>query len=193
MKKKIIIIVIAALLCLALGVACGFVFGKQSAKNNAQTVAEVDEPNAVLSDFQNNDAVVDSYASEGFGAEYLEKNFGMNSGVAKKFEEHPEEWLAYNMYIEVKNNDVDQLSCYGFSSTEASKKNVYVFSGDSGVTTIPAKGSCKICVPVLIKDNNLSDEQAQKLVSSLKISLCYGAYFEQDQCVNYYTDISFKG
>lgn len=197
MSKKIIITIICAAIVAAAAIATGVYFlGYSAGKKNAETPVaeqEISEPVCQLNDFSLYDTAVDQYASkENFGVPYLTKYFEMTEADANDLVEHPENWLCFQAYISIKNTDIDELSLFGIDCENNGKDGVYVFTGRSGTTTIPKKGSYVMCVPVLFHNNEYSTDEAREKIGVLDATVCYGAYFDQDDCENYNAPIAFK-
>ncbi|MBQ8944246.1 MAG: hypothetical protein IJ050_07065 [Clostridia bacterium] len=193
-RKKIITIVcisLAVVCSIAAGVYFGYYVGKKSIRTAEKQ--EISEPVCEMSDFTLFDTAVDQYATtEGFGAPYLKKCFEMPEADAQDLVSHPENWLCFQAYFTIKNTDISELSIFSVTCPDNGEKGVYIFTGTTGVYTIPKKGSYVLCVPVLYKSNELSTDDARDMLNVLDVNIRYGAHFDPDDCVNYSVPVSLK-
>lgn len=167
MKKSLIAII--AVIVLALVGTAGYFLGRRP------TATPVDKtPVAELADFEAHDQTVDEYAvSEIATAEYMMKAFEMDEKTAKDFKERPEEWLGFTVYMNLKNTTDKNLSFFNAVCPDNGKNGVYVFTETTSTLGIPAGGSYQVAIPVLIHNNNLSNDEARAIVSKMDISyLC---------------------
>lgn len=166
--KKTIIAVIAAIVVIAAGIG-GYFLGRRPTATPTDKI-----PSAEVADFEAHDKIVDEYAaSEISTAEYLMKAFEMDEKTAKGFKEHPEEWLGFTVYLNIKNTTDKNLSFFNAVCPDNGKNGVYVFTETTSTLGIPAGGSYQVAVPVLIHNNDLSNDEARALVDKMEISyLC---------------------
>ena len=197
LSKKIIIIIICAALVAVAALSTGVYFlGYSAGSKNVVTPAseqEISEPECALSDFTLLDELIDEYSTkESFGVPYLTKCFNMSEKDANDLVKHPENWLCFQAYISVKNTDIDELSLFGVDCQNNGKDGVYIFTGLSEVVTVSKKGSYVMCVPVLFHNNEYSTDEAREKLSVLDAKVCYGAYYDKEDCENYYAPVKFK-
>ncbi|MBQ4244552.1 MAG: hypothetical protein II702_06535 [Clostridia bacterium] len=191
MKKKILIILLAAV-CLAGGGIGGFLYGRKTKTETKPP--EIYPPLCTIDSFQDNDKEVSVYAtSPNFGADYLQKRFNMSASKAKNLVEHPEEWLGCQVFIHIENQDTIPIYVYGTDCTNNGKDGVYIYTGMKSETKIIERnGYYNYPVTVLINNNEVSIDEARKMLNSLDFSVIYGADASYEDCENYYRSVDKK-
>ena len=151
--KKILIAVMAVVLVAALGIGGYFVLSDNNKEPEELLVYRDDfvEGINLLERFTTNP---DRYKKA------LINEYQMGEDVANKFYEAPEEWLAYEQIIVLKNVSDEDLTIYGFEVKNNGKNGIYIstnLGGELGISAgalEPAPASFS----VLCSDGELSSE-----------------------------------
>lgn len=186
-KKKTVVLVIVAIACVAVGIAVGFIFGQRtSEKTDSVTqdvVVNVGEPVCKVVDFKLYDELVDAYATnENYGVTYLMNAYNMDKKTALSVSSNPEEWLCFNLFINVMNEDELPLYCHRVACDNNGKDNIYVFTESTEVRGVESKGTLSMVTTVLVKNNELSTDQAFEALKGLDLTIAYGDSFDPDDC-----------
>lgn len=165
--KKILIAVIAVVLVGALGIGGYFVLSDNK---------EPEELVVYRDDFVEGINLLDRMVTnpERYKAA-LVKEYQMGEDVAAKFFEAPEEWLAYEQIIVLKNVSDENLTIYGFEVKNNGKNGIYIstnLGGELGIASgalEPATASFS----VLCSDGELSSEEVKALTDKMEVSVIY--------------------
>ncbi len=166
--KKILIAAIAVVLVAALGIGGYFVLSDNNKEPEELLVYRDDfvEGINLLERFSTNP---DRYKKA------LINEYQMGEEVANKFYEAPEEWLAYEQIIVLKNVSDEDLTIYGFEVKNNGKNGIYIstnLGGELGISAgalEPAPASFS----VLCSDGELSSEEVKALADKMEISVVY--------------------
>lgn len=166
--KKILIAVIAVVLVAALGIGGYFVLSDNNKEPEELLVYRDDfvEGINLLERFSTNP---DRYKKA------LINEYQMGEEVANKFYEAPEEWLAYEQIIVLKNVSDEDLTIYGFEVKNNGKNGIYIstnLGGELGISAgalEPAPASFS----VLCSDGELSSEEVKALADKMEINVVY--------------------
>lgn len=166
--KKILIAVMAVVLVAALGIGGYFVLSDNNKEPEELLVYRDDfvEGINLLERFTTNP---DRYKNA------LINEYQMGEDVANKFYEAPEEWLAYEQIIVLKNVSDEDLTIYGFEVKNNGKNGIYIstnLGGELGISAgalEPAPASFS----VLCSDGELSSEEVKALADKMEISVVY--------------------
>ena len=166
--KKILVAVIAVVLVAALGIGGYFVLSDNNKEPEELLVYRDDfvEGINLLERFTTNP---DRYKKA------LINEYQMGEDVANKFYEAPEEWLAYEQIIVLKNVSDEDLTIYGFEVKNNGKNGIYIstnLGGELGISAgalEPAPASFS----VLCSDGELSSEEVKALADKMEISVVY--------------------
>ena len=166
--KKILIAVMAVVLVAALGIGGYFVLSDNNKEPEELLVYRDDfvEGINLLERFTTNP---DRYKKA------LINEYQMGEDVANKFYEAPEEWLAYEQIIVLKNVSDEDLTIYGFEVKNNGKNGIYIstnLGGELGISAgalEPAPASFS----VLCSDGELSSEEVKALADKMEISVVY--------------------
>lgn len=166
--KKILIAVMAVVLVAALGIGGYFVLSDNNKEPEELLVYRDDfvEGINLLERFTTNP---DRYKKA------LINEYQMGEDVANKFYEAPEEWLAYEQIIVLKNVSDEDLTIYGFEVKNNGKNGIYIstnLGGELGISAgalEPAPASFS----VLCSDGDLSSEEVKALADKMEISVVY--------------------
>lgn len=165
--KKILIAVIAVVLVGALGIGGYFVLSDNK---------EPEELVVYRDDFVEGINLLDRMVTnpDRYKAA-LVKEYQMGEDVANKFYEAPEEWLAYEQIIVLKNISDENLTIYGFEVKDNGKNGIYIstnLGGELGIASgalEPATASFS----VLCSDGELSSEEVKALADKMEVSVIY--------------------
>ena len=166
--KKILIAVMAVVLVAALGIGGYFVLSDNNKEPEELLVYRDDfvEGINLLERFTTNP---DRYKKA------LINEYQMGEDVANKFYEAPEEWLAYEQIIVLKNVSDEDLTIYAFEVKNNGKNGIYIstnLGGELGISAgalEPAPASFS----VLCSYGELSSEEVKALADKMEISVVY--------------------
>lgn len=166
--KKIIIALIAVVLAAALAVGGYFVLSDNNKEPQQLLVYRDDfvEGINLLERFVKNP---DRYKAA------LVNEYQMGEDVAAKFYEAPEEWLAYEQIIILKNAGDEDLTIYGFEVKNNGKNGIYISTNLGGELGIAAGAlePATASFSVLCSDGELSSEEVMELANKMEVSVVY--------------------
>ncbi len=166
--KKIIIALIAVVLVAALAVGGYFVLSDNNKEPQQLLVYRDDfvEGINLLERFVKNP---DRYKAA------LVNEYQMGEDVAAKFYEAPEEWLAYEQIIILKNAGDEDLTIYGFEVKNNGKNGIYISTNLGGELGIAAGAlePATASFSVLCSDGELSSEEVMELANKMEVSVVY--------------------
>ena len=105
----------------------------------------------------------------------LVNEYQMGEEGAAEFYEAPEEWLAYEQIIILKNVSDEDLTIYGFEVKNNGKNGIFIstnLGGELGISAgalEPATASFS----VLCSDDELTSEQVKELADKMEVSVIY--------------------
>lgn len=166
--KKIIIALVAVVLVAALAVGGYFVLSDNN-KDPQQLVVYRDdfvEGINLLERFVKNP---DRYKAA------LVNEYQMGEDVAAKFYEAPEEWLAYEQIIILKNAGDEDLTIYGFEVKNNGKNGIYISTNLGGELGIAAGAlePATASFSVLCSNGELSSEEVKALADKMEVNVIY--------------------
>lgn len=166
--KKIIIALIAVVLTAALVVGGYFVLSDNNKEPQQLLVYRDDfiEGINLLERFVKNP---DRYKAA------LVNEYQMGEEVAAKFYEAPEEWLAYEQIIILKNAGDEDLTIYGFEVKNNGKNGIYISTNLGGELGIAAGAlePATASFSVLCSNGELSSEEVMELANKMEVSVIY--------------------
>ena len=172
MKKLLkiigIILLIAAIIT---GIAFAVLkFNKNKAPEEETYTAVL---SAKFSDFNENNQIFE-FANKDktrYKAIFKEK-YGMDDETAQSFIDTPEEWLSCNMIIEIENAGETAVAVTGIKIADNGKDKLYLCESlGSTMQLVNAGNSTAVSINTLIKDNDISYDDMEKLVRSKDITL----------------------
>lgn len=168
MKKKIIIIA-AAVVALVLALVGGFaIFGKDKAPEKKLSIA-VEKDNMYVSD-----NVINTYAdSPDRYRKTLLEAYGISKTHVDSFFEAPENWLSFDILINITNDGTEDVAIRGFEIANNGKNDMYACSGIGGEMTLSPGASYPVNANILCENGDLTLDEAKTLVNDLKIKLLY--------------------
>ena len=178
--KKIICIIIAAVVVAGAITGVCLYFSKE--KKGGEDKVSV---TATFSDFTLYDAMfdyVDKYP-ERYGNEFV-NYYGMDKKTADNMLEHPEEWLAFNVFITVHNNTENDTAIFKIRNKDVGKNGIFIRGAVDGTfQVVNGNTDTELCVPVLIHNSDPSLKEVYEMVKKLNIEIGYGSVpddLEQD-------------
>ncbi len=173
--KKAIKIILIILLILAVGAGIAFaVFkaGKKTEETKEGTVT------ASIADFSE-DADIFTSANK-YPDRYtvmLTKGMDMDKKEADSFIKQPEEWLAYTLFIDVRN-DTDKVAAFtGAEIEDNGKDGLYISKGVGGsAVTVPENSTGSIALTVLLHSPDPSMDEVRAMVEAKNISIKYAPF-----------------
>lgn len=167
-KKKIIIIVSAAIAAAAIAAILILTLGKNSAKGEKISVE------VARNDFTISESIITTLSSD--AERYrstLTKAYGISADKASSFFEAPENWLAFDITMDIVNTGNTEISVVGFDVSDNGKNDMYVNKGVGGELSLAPGASYPISASILCENGDLSLEEAKAFADKLSINLIY--------------------
>ncbi len=166
--KKIIIAIVAVAIVAACAVGAYFAFFNNS-NDNAPT-----ELSVVRDDFVEGIGFLEAIIKnpERYNST-LGKEYQMDEETVNKFFAAPEEWLAYEQIINIKNIGEADYTVYGYEVKDNGKNGVYISTSAGGELGLPVGGKATTSFTVLCSNPELAIEELKALVDEMEISVLY--------------------
>lgn len=167
MKKAIIAIVIFAVVAAA---AAGgyFIFSGNDEPKEAVSLSITKD------DFTETFSRIEAYIKNPDRYEAaLASDYEMGNEKAAEFYAAPENWLAYEQILVVKNVGDTDVTVYGFEVKDNGKDGVYISTASGGEIGISPGGSATTSFSVLCSDGELSTDEVKAIVDSMEVSVVY--------------------
>lgn len=103
----------------------------------------------------------------------LGKEYQMDEETVNKFFAAPEEWLAYEQIINIKNIGEADYTVYGYEVKDNGKNGVYISTSAGGELGLPVGGKATTSFTVLCSNPELAIEELKALVDEMEISVLY--------------------
>lgn len=170
--KKTIAIIAAVVIVVAAGV--GIYFGFFADKDSSADLAVTEDS------LQLNEGTIDVYLKtpERY-REALVSSYGLGEKRTEEFFAEPENWLAYDLILNLKNESDRDLTVVGFK-TNIKGGDVFISSNIGGELTLTPGAVYPISASILINNGDLTLEQAKELVDKNKIEIIYGTKANED-------------
>ncbi len=166
--KKIIIAIVAVVVVAACATGAYFAFFNNSGDNAPElaiTKGEMVEATGYTEAFLKNP---DRYKSR------LANEYQLSEEMVADFYATPEEWLTYELIIEIKNIGENDITAYGYEIKDNGKKGVYISTAMGGELGLPVGSlSTPASLSILCADVELSADEIRKIVDSMDISVVY--------------------
>lgn len=165
MKKTIAIIAaVVVVIAAAVGIYFGFFAGDD-------TPAEIE---IYKDSFTLSDSTVDTYlaAPERY-RNSLSASYGLGDELADSFFAEPENWLAFDLILDLKNVSEKSLTVIGFKINNNGKNDVYASTGLGGQLNLSPRAAYPVSLSILCNNGDLSLAEAEKLVDELDVELIY--------------------
>ena len=166
--KKIIIAIVAVAIVAACAVGAYFAFFNNS-NDNAPT-----ELSVVRDDFVEGIGFLEAIIKnpERYNST-LGKEYQMDEETVNKFFAAPEEWLAYEQIINIKNIGEADYTVYVYEVKDNGKNGVYISTSAGGELGLPVGGKATTSFTVLCSNPELAIEELKALVDEMEISVLY--------------------
>ncbi len=166
--KKIIIAIVAVVVVAACATGAYFAFFNNSGDNAPElaiTKGEMVEATGYTEAFLKNP---DRYKSR------LANEYQLSEEMVADFYATPEEWLTYELIIEIKNIGENDITAYGYEIKDNGKKGVYISTAMGGELGLPVGSlSTPASLSILCADVELSADEIREIVDSMDISVVY--------------------
>ncbi len=168
MKKAIIAIIVVAVVAAA-ATGAYFLFFK-----NSNPPVEDIEITVTMDDFIESHSRYDAMMKNPERYQRaLAEEYQMGTEGAEKFFENPEEWLAYEQIIEIKNNSDHDVTVYGYEIKDNGKNGIYISTSAGGELGIPPGGTASTAFSILCSDIEVSTDEAKALVEEMDINIVF--------------------
>ncbi len=173
MKKTIVIIIAAvAVVAAALGIYFGFFAGEDEAPASIAIYPDT---------FTITDSTIDTYlASPDKYRKTLSNSYGLGDELADDFFEAPENWLSFEMILNLENVGDKSVTILGYKINDNGKNGVYASTAVGGELTLSPRAAYPVALRILCNNGDLTTEEARELVEKLDIELIYGETVEED-------------
>lgn len=173
MKKTIAIIIAAvAVIAAALGIYFGFFAGEDEAPASIAIYPDT---------FTITDSTIDTYlASPDKYRNSLANSYGLGDELADDFFEAPENWLSFEMILNLENVGDKSLTVLGYKINDNGKNGIYASTAIGGELTLSPRAAYPVALHVLCNNGDLTTEEARELVEKLDIELIYAETVEED-------------
>lgn len=166
--KKIIAIVVAAVLIIGGAVGAYFLLKPEAPEEGTISIS------ASKGDIVETISLIERYMLQ--PEMYLDsmgKLYSMTDKEVKDFFDAPEDWLAYEYMINIKNTGEEPVTVYGFEIEGSGKNKVYLsnqFGGELGL----AKGAeYTVSISVLCSDGDMTTDEVKAAADKADIKILY--------------------
>ena len=170
--KKIIALILVGVICLGAGFGAGyFWFVKRTDKPMAEGETTI---NAVIAEVTLGESLFEVIASSPVRwKNALVDNYGMSSEKRDDVIAHPENWLAFNLFINIHNPNDTEMIIDSFVFPDNGKKGLYFMNKLPGQVSIAPRATDQICVYFFLDDNDPSLEEVAEQVKGLDMYVKY--------------------
>ncbi len=168
MKKAIIAIIVVAVVAAA-ATGAYFLFFK-----NSNTPTEDIKVTVTMDDFVESHSRYDAMMKN--PERYrraLEQEYQMGTEGAKEFFENPEEWLAYEQMIVIKNDSDRDITVYGYEIKDNGKNGIYISTSLGGELGISPGGEATTVFSILCSDIEVTTDEAKALVDEMDVNIVF--------------------
>ncbi len=172
--KKIICIILAAVLLFAAGVGAG-VFLFRYRNNNPKTpevsgeTVKVSYSETLMADSIFKD--INKYKDRWGNA--LKNNYGMPEDKVNSVLEEPENWLIFNLFLDVTNTNDYRILIGNVEVENNGKNGIYFQTKLDGTTVIDPNATAQIYLYVFFDDNEPSLEEATEMIKDFTLYVNY--------------------
>lgn len=99
--------------------------------------------------------------------------YGMTAEEAENFFAAPENWLAYEYIINIKNTGEEPVSVYGIEVEGNGKDGVYLSKQFGGELGLPADTQHSISISVLCSNGDATTDEVLSAVEDMAINIIY--------------------
>lgn len=170
--KKTIAIIAAVVIVIAAGV--GIYFGLLAYKDNPTDLTVTEDS------LQLNEGTIEVYLKtpERYRAA-LVSSYGLGEKRTEEFFAEPENWLAYDLILNLKNESDRDLTVVGFK-TNIKGGDVFISSNIGGELTLTPGAVYPISTSILINNGDLTLEQAKEMIDKNDFEIIYGTKTSED-------------
>lgn len=166
--KKIIAIVVAAVLVIGGAVGAYFLLKPDKAEEGNVSLAVTE------GDLVETISLIERYMLRPeMYKDSMSQLYTMPEEMVDNFFEAPENWLAYEYMINLKNTGDEPISIYKFEIDGNGKNNVYLANQFGGELGLAAGAEYTISISVLCSDGDLSTDEVKAAVDKTDISVVY--------------------
>lgn len=108
--------------------------------------------------------------------ELLTSSFGLSEEEKKSITQHPEDWLAYNIFVSVDNRNNYDILLDKFNNPKQGKDGVFVGEMLDSIQIVSNGAPAVAFTTVLVHNGELSDAECEELVKTKKITLGFSKY-----------------
>lgn len=167
-NKKIIIVVAAIIAAAAIGLTLFLTLGKDSGEKETVSI------DVTRNDFSLSESVIMTLSSDSERySSTLTNAYGISSSKTSDFYEAPENWLAFDITMDIVNTGSTEVSIVGFDVSNNGKNDMYVNSKVGGELSLAPGASYPISASILCENGDLSLEEAKKLADQLSIDIIF--------------------
>ena len=170
--KKTRAIIAAVVIVIAAGV--GIYFGLLAYKDNPTDLTVTEDS------LQLNEGTIEVYLKtpERYRAA-LVSSYGLGEKRTEVFFAEPENWLAYDLILNLKNESERDLTVVGFK-TNIKGGDVFISSNIGGELTLTPGAVYPISASILINNGDLTLEQAKEMIDKNDFEIIYGTKTSED-------------
>ena len=171
--KKIVIIVSAVVLVAAIAV-CGFVIAKKNGSSGSLPF-NVTFSDSAIADEMLNDVIKNPTGWEKNATVF----YGMDDAKKDEFIEQPENWLAFNLFLDLGNPNDKDILITGIEIENNGKNGIYLSNRlESTYIVVTKNSSSSMCMTALFDDNEPSVEEAEQMLKDMNVYIKYCEYPE---------------
>lgn len=173
-KKKIIIIAVAAVLAIAAVIAAVCLPKKDKAATGEVSISVEKD------DFYLSDNVIETLSVH--PDRYMDTvadAYGMGNAKAKEFFAAPENWLAFDITMQIENTGTENVVIRGFDITGNGKNGMYVSKIVGGELSLSPGAKYPVSASILCDNGDLTLDEARAMAEELKLSVLYSKAPEQ--------------
>lgn len=168
MKKAIIAIIVVAVVAAA-ATGAYFIFF-----NNSNAPTENVEITVTMDDFfESNTRLEALIKNPDRYSRSLVEEYQMSEEAAADFFETPEEWLAYEQIIVIKNESDHDITVYGYEIKDNGKNGIYISTASTGEIGISPGGTATTVFSILCSDIEVSTDEAKARVDEMDVSVVF--------------------
>ena len=167
--KKIIAIAVAAVLIIGGAIGAYFLL-KPEAPENDGTVSI----SASKGDLIETISLIERYTLRPeMYKDSMGKLYSMTDDEVNKFFEAPEDWLAYEYMINIKNTGEEAVSVYGFEIEGNGKNKIYLSNQFGGELGLAAGSEYAVSISVLCSDGDMTTDEVKAAADKAEITVLY--------------------
>lgn len=167
-SKKTVIIAVAIIAVVAIGITLFCTLGKKSTEKENISI------DVSRNDFSLSESVISTLSSDSERyTSTLTKAYGISENKASGFFDAPENWLSFDITMDIVNTGNTEVSIVGFEIPNNGKNDMYVNSGIGGELSLAPGASYPMSASILCENGDLSLEEAKELADQLSINIIF--------------------